>query len=123
MARTKASDPSRSKQHPPEVQASEKRPRGNPDAQSSLPALDVTAEAYLKVHAINEAMERATHTILELAENPVFSRGVLQIAAFQFRELLSRLNAALCTQLCDKELKQSVRIDRWISPGNYRGKD
>jgi hypothetical protein len=123
MSRTKAGDVSRSRQHPAEAQASEKRPKGNPDDQSSLPALDVTAEAYLKVHAINEAMERATRTILELAENPVFSRGVLQIAAFQFRELLSRLNAALCTQLCDKELKQSVRIDRWISPGNYRGKD
>ena len=93
------------------------------NARSSLPALDVTAEVYLKVHAINEAMERATYTILELAENPVFSRGVLQNAAFQFRELLSRLNAALCTQLCDKELEQSGRIDRWISPGKYPGKD
>ena len=123
MSKTKPSDESRSKQDPPEAQASEERPGDKVDARSSLPALDVTAEAYLKVHAINEAMERATHTILELAENPVFSRGVLQNAAFQFRELLSRLNAALCTQLCDRELEQSVRIDRWISPGKYRGKD
>jgi hypothetical protein len=123
MSRTKAGDVSRSKQHPAEAQASEERPGDKVDARSSLPALDVTAEAYLKVHGINEAIERATHTILELAENPVFNRGVLQIAALQFRELLSRLNAALCTQLCDRELEQSVRIDRWISPGKYQSKD
>jgi hypothetical protein len=123
MSETKAGDASRRRQDSREAQASEERPGDKVDARSSLPALDVTAEAYLKVHAINEAMEHATHTILELAENPVFNRGVLQKAAFQFRELLSRLNAALCTQLCDRELEQSVRIDRWISPGKYRDKD